>query len=91
MWRGRASDGVSEEFEARERPENRSPEQNSHTTENSGCGSEEPSNVHVIPVPSFDATSAGDQLFDDPLDGTEIVGDRSRPLGAIEQIGEMIG
>ena len=73
------------------RPESRSPEQNSHTTENSGCGSEEPSNVHVIRVRPFDATSAADQLFDQTFHRVEIVGDGLCPFGTHEQIGEMLG
>ena len=47
---------------------------NSHTTENSGCGPDEPSTVHVIDCRPFDATSATDQLFDEPLHGVEVVG-----------------
>jgi hypothetical protein len=73
------------------RPVNRSPEQNSHTTENSGCGSEEPSNQHVSAAPPFDATSTAEQLFDHALHRAEVVGDGLDALGAIQQIGQVLG
>ena len=38
MWSDQASDGVSGEGGRPMSPEDRSPERNSHTTENSGCG-----------------------------------------------------
>ena len=41
MWSDQASDGVSGEGGRPMSPEDRSPEQNSHTTENSGCGSDD--------------------------------------------------
>jgi hypothetical protein len=72
------------------RPESRSPEQNSHTTESSGCGPEEPSNTHVIAVAAFDATSAADQLFDHLFDRVELVGHDPSSLRTLQEIGEMI-